>query len=193
VRLDSAVIDRLIREMTPRAYLRVTPLKYAGTPLGLGFGETRFASPSRAFRVLYLGRSLTTAVAETLVRDRFVGRRRRLLALDEIAAWGVTEVSGTERLCLLDLTGSGLVQLGVPTNAVRGKAHGQGRRFSEALHALAPGVDGILYPSRLTNGASMAIYERAVSKLRSSPVSPLIDQPTLVPALRALNIMILAK
>ena len=78
MKLDEGVIDRLRGEMTPRAFLRVTPMQRAATPLGMGFGETRFASPSRAFKVLYLGRTLTTAVAETIVRDRFAGRRRRL-------------------------------------------------------------------------------------------------------------------
>ncbi len=193
MKLDPVVIGRLRREVTPRAYLRVTPLKFADTPLGLGYGQTRFASPTRSFRVLYLGRNLTTAVAETLVRDRFVGRRRRLFSLDDIQECGVTQVSASLPLAILDLTGSGLLQLGVATDAVRGKAHGHGRRFSEGLHAQAPDIDGVLYPSRLTNQACIAVYERAVGKLRSSPLESLVDQPTLVPALRALNITVLAK
>jgi hypothetical protein len=136
--LDPDVIDRLRRVMTPRAYLRVTPMNHAATPLGLGFGETRFASPRRSFKLLYLGRSLTTAVAETVIRDRFVGRRRRTLAQEEIEAWGVAEVRASEPLTLLDLTGTGLVQLGVPTNTVRGNAQASGRRFSETLYFQEP-------------------------------------------------------
>jgi hypothetical protein len=190
VRLDPGVIDGLRRVVTPRAYVRLTPLKYAASPLGMGFGETRFASPTRSFKVLYLGRALTTAVAETLVRDRFVGRRRRLVTMDEVETWGVTEVMAVSPLTVLDLTGSALVQLGVPTNAVRGKAHGAGRRFGESLHAEAPDIDGILYPSRLTNGISLAIYQRAVSGLRATPVSPILDQPGLVTALRDLNVTV---
>lgn len=190
--LDGGVIDRLRKEMTPRAYLRVTPLKYAATPLGMGFGETRFASPSRAFRVLYLGRTLTTAVAETIVRDRFVGRRGRLITEDEILAWGVAEVRAVATLALLDLTGSGLVQMGVPTNTVRGKAHGPGRRFSETLHACAPDIDGILYPSRLTNELCIVVYQRAVPKLRAVALCPLVDQRALVSALQNLNVAVLA-
>ena len=76
--------------------------------------------------ILYLGRTLTTAVAETIVRDRFVGWRRRLIAEEEILDWGVTEVHAEAPLALLDLTKTGLVQLGVPTNAVRGKTQGRG-------------------------------------------------------------------
>jgi hypothetical protein len=191
--LDTDVIDRLRRVLTPRAYLRVTPLSFAATPLGLGFGETRFASTGRSFKLLYLGRSLTTAVAETVIRDRFVGRRRRVLTQEEIETWGAAEVRAAEPLTLLDLTGTGLVQLGVPTNAVRGKAHGSGRGFSEALYFQGPMIDGILYPSRLTNEPCIAIYDRAVAKLRASPVQRLVDQPTLIPALSALNVTVLAK
>jgi len=175
VNLDGSVIALLRKQMTPRAYLRVTPLRHAATPLGMGFGETRFASSSRSFKVLYLGRTLTTAVAETIVRDRFVGWRRRLIAEEEILDWGVTEVHAEAPLALLDLTKTGLVQLGVPTNAVRGKTQGPGRSFSETLHALAPDVDGVFYPSRLTNGLCIAVYERAAHKLRALPLIPLID------------------
>ncbi len=176
MKLDPRVIDGLRRELAPRAYLRVTPLKYAATPLGMGFGETRFASPSRKFKVLYLGQTLTTAVAETIVRDWFVGRRRRRITDSEVLAWGVTQVEASGPLLLLDLTGTGLVQLGVPTNALRGKAQGPGQRFSEALHAADPYIDGIFYPSRLTNQLCIAVFERATRKLQAGPVLPLCHQ-----------------
>jgi hypothetical protein len=54
-------------------------MAHATTPLGAGFGATRFASPTKAFKVIYLAQNLTTGIAETLVRDRFQGRARRKL------------------------------------------------------------------------------------------------------------------
>ncbi|WP_332313501.1 hypothetical protein [Mesorhizobium comanense] len=36
----------------------------------MGFGQTRFAAPDNSFQLIYLARNLTTAVAETVVRDR---------------------------------------------------------------------------------------------------------------------------
>ncbi|WID99969.1 RES domain-containing protein (plasmid) [Bosea vestrisii] len=39
----------------------------------MGFGQTRFSSPDRAFRLVYIARDLATAIAETIVRDRFEG------------------------------------------------------------------------------------------------------------------------
>ena len=191
MKLDPRVIDGLRRRLTPRAYIRVTPLRYAATPLGMGFGETRFASPSRKFKVLYLGQTLTTAIAETIVRDRFVGRRRHRITDEEVLSWGVTEIGVSEPLNLLDLTGTGLVRLGVPTNAVKGKAQGPGQRLSEALHGADPNIDGIFYPSRLTNQLCMAIYERATRKLRPGRVHPLSHQPGLESAFRELNVEVI--
>ena len=40
-------------------------------PLGVGFGASRFSSPSKAFRVLYAAENFPTAFAEAVVRDRY--------------------------------------------------------------------------------------------------------------------------
>jgi hypothetical protein len=193
MRIDARAVERLRVHFRPRAYLRLTPLRFAATPLGMGFGETRFASPSQTFRLLYIARTLVTAIAETVVRDRFVGRAARRVTEEEIEGWGVVAVTATEPLSLLDLRTTGAVMLGIPTNAVRGKAHGTGRRFSEALYRGFPKLDGILYPSRLTNDPCVAVYDRAVAKLEAGEVRPVIRQPRLVPALAALNVTVLAK
>ncbi len=192
MKFDQAVLNRLRIDLTPQAYLRVTPLKHGSTPLGMGYGETRFASPSNAFKVLYLARTLVTGVAETVVRDRFVAKARRRLTIEEVEAWGVTKVRAISPLSLLDLRTTGLVQLGVATNAVRGKGHGPGRRFSEALYVQAPLIDGILYPSRLTSDLCIAVYDRGQAKLSAGPVRALTSQPELISTLKALNITVIA-
>jgi hypothetical protein len=191
VRLDSAVIDRLTVTLKIDRFLRVTPLKFTATPLGLGFGETRFASPSRTFKVLYLGQCLVTSLAETIIRDRFVGRAKRRLTKEEIEAWGIAQVRTIAPLALLDLRSTGVVQLGVTTNTVRGKSQKAGRAFSEALYAQAPDIDGIVYKSRLTNGSCIAVYDRAITKLAAGNVEPLITQRALIPALKQLNVTVL--
>ena len=75
--LDQAILADLAVAITPKSYVRVTPMAHAATPLGAGFGVTRFASPSKTFKVIYIAEDLTTGIAETLVRDRFQGRARR--------------------------------------------------------------------------------------------------------------------
>ena len=186
--LDTTAISDLTTPWTPRNYLRVTPLAHAATPLGMGFGQTRFASPSKAFRVLYIAKTLRAAVAETIVRDRFVARARRRLTEDEIDDWGVTLVAASNPLQMLDLRSTGCLELGIPTDVIGAKSHRQGRRFSEALYAAAPAIDGILYPSRLTKDICVAVYDRAVSKLSAGPVLPLIAQPNLIAVLTGLKI-----
>ena len=81
--------------------LRLIPMRFAATPLGMGYGETRFASPSKAFKVLYIAQTLITGVAETIVRDRFVGKAERRLTEEEIEAWGIAEVEANAHLPVL--------------------------------------------------------------------------------------------
>lgn len=190
MRLDLATVAAFARPVKPERFLRVTPMAHRATPLGMGFGATRFASPSDAFKVLYLGQSLMTAVAETLVRDRFVGKVKRRLPQAEIELWGVTEVSASSVLQVLDLTGDALLALGVHTDALKAKAQNRGRAFSEALYNQAPNIDGILYPSRLRNAVCIAVYDRASGRLTASPVVPLLTQPALRPGLDAIKVTI---
>ena len=147
--LDLRVLADLAVAITPKSYVRVTPMVHAATPLGAGFGATRFASPTKAFKVIYIAQDLTTAVAETLVRDRFQGRARRKLLDVEAALWGMTEVNASTPLLLIDLRTTGLVRLGVSTEAARGKAQSQGRKLSQAIYDQTD-AQGLIYNSRLT-------------------------------------------
>ena len=79
MRLDPAILADLAVAFTPKSYVRVTPLAHAATPLGAGYRVSRFASPTKAFKVIYLGQDLTTSVAETIVRDRLQGKAQRRL------------------------------------------------------------------------------------------------------------------
>ena len=57
------------------------PLGFRNTPLGMGFGKTRFASPVDSFTLVYIAQDLATSIAEAIVRDRFEGLSR---------GWGTT-------------------------------------------------------------------------------------------------------
>ncbi|MGL1166844.1 RES family NAD+ phosphorylase, partial [Vibrio parahaemolyticus] len=72
-------------------------------------------SPSQAFKLLYLARDLATAIAETIVRDRFEGESARVLDESEIENWAVAEVTAIAPLTVLDLRTTGLLKLGVST------------------------------------------------------------------------------
>jgi hypothetical protein len=190
--LDRGVLADLAVAITPKAYVRVTPMAHAATPLGAGFGVTRFASPTQAFKVIYLGQDLTTGVAETLVRDRFQGKMRRKLLDVEAALWGATEVNADAPLTLIDLRTTGLVRLGVSTEAARGKAQGQGRKLSQAIHDQT-NAQGLIYISRMTGRTCICVYDRALpGGLVATPVVALTLLAGFVDALRELNVTLLA-
>lgn len=190
--LDAGVLADLAVAVTPKAYVRVTPMAHAATPLGAGFGVTRFASPTNAFKVIYLGQDLTTGVAETLVRDRFQGKVRRKLLDVEAALWGATEVNASAALTLIDLRTTGLVRLGVSTEAARGKAQGQGRKLSQAVYDQTD-AQGLIYISRLTGRTCICVYDRAIpGRLVATPGVELTLLAGFVDALRELNVTLIA-
>jgi len=191
VTLDPDVVADLVVAITPKSYVRVTPMAHAATPLGAGFGVTRFASPTNAFKVIYIAQDLTTGVAETLVRDRFQGRARRKLLDVEAALWGATEVSAAAPLTLIDLRTTGLVRLGVSTEAARGKAQGQGRKLSQAIHDQTD-AQGLIYLSRLTGRTCICVYDRALPGLIATPVIEVTRLAGFVDALRELNVTLIA-
>jgi hypothetical protein len=167
-------------------------MAHAATPLGAGFGVTRFASPTKAFKVIYLAQNLTTGIAETLVRDRFQGRARRKLLDVEAALWGMTEVNASAPLTLIDLRTTGLVRLGISTEAARGKAQGQGRKLSQAIYDQTD-VTGLIYNSRLTGRTCICVYDRALpGELVATPVIELTLLAGFVDALHELNVTLIA-
>ncbi|MDP3411088.1 RES family NAD+ phosphorylase [Bosea sp. (in: a-proteobacteria)] len=193
MKLDPRIVSDLALAFQPRAYLRVMPVAHMRKPLGMGFGHSRFSSPSQAFKLLYLARDLATAIAETIVWDRFEGEIDRVLDEGEIENWAVAEVTATAPLTVLDLRTTGLLRLGVSTDAARAKEHREGRELSEAVYDPFA-IDGLLYASCLTAADCVAVYDRAVSeKLTSSPAVELIRQADLLYALRSIGVSIRAR
>ena len=189
--LKQAILADIAVAITPKSYVRVTPMAYAATPLGAGFGVTRFASPTKAFKVIYIAQDLTTAVAETLVRDRFQGRARHKLLDIEATLWGATEVSARAPLTLIDLRTTGLLRLGVSTEAARGKAQGQGRKLSEAIYDQTD-AEGLIYISRLTGRTCICLYDRALPNgLVATPVVEVTMLAGFIDALRELNVTLI--
>jgi hypothetical protein len=120
VNLDHAVIASLVRRFQPERYLRATPWALRATPLGMGLGKTRFASPTHAFELLYIGKDLATCIAEVIIRDRFEGSTARQLTIGEVSGWGVCEVTAKAPLRVLDLRGNGCFNLGISTDMAKG-------------------------------------------------------------------------
>jgi len=160
---------------------RILPTKHRATPAGAGFGSSRYSSPSDAFRVLYAADNFATAFAEAVVRDRFEGKLRRYLYRPHLEQVCLTVISSSRELTLLDLRGASAYELGVDTDASRARDHTVGQAFSQAVHDELTDVDAILFDSRLTTGACVAIYDRALPSL-SATVPIGLMQAALLPA-----------
>ena len=191
VPLDPKVVAELSIQFRPQDFLRVMPKAHAGTPLGMGFGQTRFASPTKSFQLVYVARDLATGIAETVVRDRFEGQSDRTLHASEVEDWTASTISAASPLTVVDLRTTGLLRLGVTTDASHAKAQEAGRVLSQELYERFA-VDGILYLSRLTGAECVAVYDRAVeAKLSASSAVAALRLSALVPALTMLGVRLI--
>lgn len=163
-------------------------------PLGCGKAPSRFSDPRRRtpanrFGVLYLGSTLKVCFIEAALRDQGDGRTSDLL-LDEsdLAVRSYAEIEVTAPLTVLDLRGDGPLRMGVPSDVARGSKQSLARRWSVAFHEHPRQPDGIIYPSRLNGETNLAIYDRAIGKLKATASGPLLKQSGLGGVLRDLKV-----
>lgn len=192
--LDKAILRELAVSIDVSGYLRIMAAAHRTTPTGMGFGKTRFASPTDSFKLFYVAQDLQTALAEAVIRDRYQGKQKRELLDEDIEQSVIASMVSLAPLQLLDLRTSGASRLGFPTNAVRGRAQQSGRRFSQELYD-STDFDGSAYMSRITNAECVAIYDRA-ARSKLDPACPVVDLVRLVelePALQSLDVSLIKK
>jgi len=153
------------------------------SPLGYGKTPSRFSDPRVALRederfgVFYIGASIRVCFLETVLRDRRTARTGYLpIPESELQEWNTVSVEITEALRLVDLTGDGPVRMGIPTDAGRASRHHWGQIWSLALWGHSSEPDGILFPSRLNTELNIALFDRAMPKIRHAMVVPLLNQ-----------------
>ena len=89
----------------------------------------------------------------------------------------------TGPLVLIDLRGDGPVRIGAPSAVAHDGNHAAGRALSAAVHAGVPEADGFLFASRFTGDTCMAVFDRALGKLRTLGVADLIRHVDFLDAL----------
>ena len=125
--------------------------------------------PQRQERAIgYYAGDIPTALAEAFQSGRLVDRHR-----DQ--PWLASLVVARD-VRLLDLTGTFALQAGASMKLVSGP-WSWSQNWSRAFYECYPDIEGIYYPSSLTNAPAMAIYERVLSS------SPFPDAPSLHRAL----------
>jgi hypothetical protein len=146
-------------------------------PLGYGPGLNRFSDPTgKAFGLIYLGSSAKVAFVETILRDRADGRGATcVVAYDEIKKRSLASIVPVEPLMLVDLTGDGPLRMGIPSDVVGARDQSLAQRWSVAFHEHPEEPDGVLYPSRLNEERCIALYARALPKLKATATPLLVD------------------
>jgi len=184
--LDLATIP--LGEVFGRIYLSryPDPLGYAKTLSR--FSDPRRRSPAKRFGVLYLGSSLKVCFVEAVLRDQRDGHVGDLL-LDEsdLAKRSYARIEVVAPLSLIDLQKDGPVRMGIPSDVARGSKQGLARKWL-AFHEHPAQPDGIIHPSRLNGETNIALYDRAIAKIRPRAVAPLLKQPDLARVLSDLRI-----
>ena len=138
----SLIEPLLVRTAFPESY-RIMSQRHVGSPLGTTAADSRFATGTGSYTVLYTARDFTTAFVETIVRDRFAHRRTRLVALREIRerVWVRIAAQPAMPLTLLDLRADGCTRIGAPTDVVQARNQAAGRAFGRTIYAEHADVD----------------------------------------------------
>lgn len=189
MKLDLRRIEARTGPVELTGWPRIIPDRHRATPAGAGFGASRFSSPSGAFRTLYAAQDFPTALAEAVIRDRFVGKERRYLHRPYLDSLLATEISTSASLMLVDLTGAAAYDMGIDTDAKGSRSHHAGQDFAEALHKRTS-VDGIIFSSRLTGGPCVAIFDRAFSRLSAAAPVNLLRVGALAAELVRLDVTV---
>ena len=176
----SLIEPLLVRTAFPESY-RIMSQRHVGSPLGTTAADSRFATRTGGYTVLYAAPGFTTAFIETIVRDRFAHRRTRKVSLREIMErmWVRIAAHPATPLTLLDLRTDGCTRIGAPTDVVQARNHAAGRAFGKTIHAEHTHVDGLVYASRLTGEDVYAIYDRSIRKLATGAVGQLAEHVEL--------------
>jgi hypothetical protein len=158
------------------------PLGYGKTPSR--FSDPRRRGPANRFGVLYLGQSLKVCFLEAVLRDDRNGVvGDYLIAERELRTRRYALIEPAEPMNLVDLRADGCVRMGVPSDVPRSSNQALARRWSLAFYLHPTRPDGIIYPSRLNGDTALAIYHRAIAKLRVAASMPLMGAPGLADVL----------
>jgi hypothetical protein len=152
------------------------PIGYSKSPSR--FSDPRRRAPKNRFGVLYLGDTLKVCFLEAVLRDRrdgIVGDYS--VGENELRTRRYARIAAISPLHLVDLRGDGCVRMGVPSDVARGASQTLAQRWSLAFHQHPSQPDGIIYPSRLNEDTCVAIYDRAVTKLRELSNTALVNAP----------------
>ena len=184
---------------TVAAGLRFGRIYLGRYPDPLGFGKTpsRFSDPRRRkfanrYGLLYLGDTVKVCFLEAVLRDQRDGILGDLpIAESELYDRHFAEIEVTTPLTMVDLRDDGPIKMGVPTDVAKGSKQSLARQWAVAFHEHRTQVDGVIYPSRLNGHTNLAVFDRAIGKLKAVGTKKLILAPGLADVLNDLNVAVI--
>ena len=170
------------------------PLEPLGAELRVSHGVPNIFVP----QVLLHGARVVAVVGELVaggmpqhVRMNREGEGGELAsAREELSKRRRRQRPATQVLNLLDVRGSGCLEIGAPTDAARARHLAAGQALGRAVYEEHRNIDAFLYPSRLTGEDCLAVFDRAVEKLIVLEASELKDHPQLPMLLEQLRIQL---
>ncbi len=162
---------------------RTAPLAAVPTP-------SRFSDPQGRYSVLYGAETVRCAFWETLGRNRFARRKERELPRSDVEARLVVPVRSDGAVSLVDLRGDGPVRIGAPSAVAHDGNHAAGRALSAAVHGDLPEADGFLFASRFTGEQCVAVFDRALGRLRAGAAVELVRHAEFLDALDEYDIVL---
>jgi hypothetical protein len=149
------------------------------------FGRTRrnrFDDPEAEFGVLYAGVGLACCVAETIIRQKYMGQADLPpFSLAELAQYRVARLRlpRRRRLDLVDLTGPSLLKLGADAGLSASRTYRRSQSWSRAIALHPSPPHGLRYASRYDNTClAVALFEPTMPiGLSAVDEGPLPDHP----------------
>ena len=158
-----------IRVPKAHRWLRLHRASYSAMYFGVT-GNNRFDPPNEEFGVMYIARQIAGAFVEVFCRDGV-----RTLDIEEIKRYQVAEVHTSKSLKLIDLTGKGLVRMGLDARLSTG-SYTLAQDWSKAFYDHPEQADGILYPSRHDPKQHLAaVFDRSEDALSVKSLGSIIE------------------
>lgn len=179
-----------LRAVRIERMFRVVHRNHRGTPLAAVPAPSRFSDPRARYAVLYGAETVRCAFWETLGRNRFARRRRRELPRAEVESALIVSIASEVPLSLLDLRGDGPVRIGAPSAVAHDGNHAAGRALSGAIHDGVLEADGFLFASRFTGDRCVAVFGRALGRLRATGTVDLVRHADFLEALDDYDILL---
>lgn len=178
---DPPASFKILVQKVRGAWLRIHANRHGAVFFGLERtpGDHRFDSPAGEFGVLYVGRDVHCAFAETFLHQTGV----RFVTTTELSKRTLSIVETRRPLRLVDLRGKGLARMGADGALTASTDYALTQKWSKALHDHPRRPDGILYRARHDpDRTAAAIFDRAAPELSTRVVGTLTD-PSLVRSL----------